>query len=192
MDISSSILYIYVIGIMESADIIIVNKTDGDMIPLALHTKADYSSSLKYIRNKNNNYKHWNRKILCTSSTDNTGFDELYDILMEFYSSRCEQIAGNCQVEENSDKLKTYLDLKRNSQDMYWMWHQFSRQLVYNIEKTYRNSKNNLNSTCSDEMSSVLGAKVVKQTREMEKLIKRKEMTARGAASTLLDIVLKS
>ena len=201
------------IGIMESADIILVNKTDGDLIPLAMHTKADYSSSLKYMRNKNNNYKHWNRRICCTSSKDWTGFDELYDILIEFYESRCDLEPSNSSsggsgnnsnnsINSSSTPSPTrvsYLELKRSSQDMYWMWHQFSRQLVYNIEKTYKNSKkyNNRNNQIqsdgqSDGMESVLGTKIVEKTKIMENLIKNKEITARGAASTLLQIILKN
>ncbi len=39
-------------GIMEMADLILVNKADGDLLPAALRTKADYSGALQLLRRR--------------------------------------------------------------------------------------------------------------------------------------------
>jgi LAO/AO transport system kinase len=54
-------MYIYIRqaskkGIMEAADLLVVNKADGDLLSSAKHTKADYSGAMQFIRQKHINW----------------------------------------------------------------------------------------------------------------------------------------
>ena len=46
-------------GIVEVADLVVVNKADGDLLPAARRIKAEYVSALKLIRSKT---PHWRPK----------------------------------------------------------------------------------------------------------------------------------
>eukprot|EP01035_Chromulina_nebulosa_P017365 gene17365-22913_t len=60
-------------GIMEVADLIIVNKADNELLNAAKHTKADYSGSIQFIRQK---YIWWKTKVLLMSAKTGAGLDE--------------------------------------------------------------------------------------------------------------------
>ena len=47
-------------GIVELADIIVVNKADGDILPAARRIKTEYVSALKLIRTRS---PHWVPKV---------------------------------------------------------------------------------------------------------------------------------
>ena len=50
-------------GIVELADLVVVNKADGDLLPAARRIKAEYVSALKLLRSK---HKVWSPKVrLC-------------------------------------------------------------------------------------------------------------------------------
>jgi LAO/AO transport system kinase len=44
-------------GIIEQADIVLINKCDGDLIPAANRTMSEYTSALKFIRPKSSLWK---------------------------------------------------------------------------------------------------------------------------------------
>ena len=68
-------------GIMEAADIILVNKADGDLMPLAQSTKADYSSALHFVRRKNEN---WGGEVFLMSAKSGFGVDKVLDAIGRF------------------------------------------------------------------------------------------------------------
>lgn len=39
-------------GIVEVADIVVINKSDGDLVPAARRIQTEYTSALKFIRPK--------------------------------------------------------------------------------------------------------------------------------------------
>ena len=47
-------------GIVELADLVIVNKADGDLLPAARRIKAEYVSALKLLRAK---HRVWTPKV---------------------------------------------------------------------------------------------------------------------------------
>ena len=51
-------------GIVELADLIVVNKADGDLLPAARRIAADYTSALKIIHARNRN-KLWRPRVCC-------------------------------------------------------------------------------------------------------------------------------
>jgi len=70
-------------GIMEIADIIVINKADGTNMAKAQTTYNHYANALKLFGQKENG---WNTRILMTSAIDNNGIDELFDLIKEYES----------------------------------------------------------------------------------------------------------
>lgn len=68
-------------GIMEVADIVVVNKADGDLLPAARHSAADIRRALQLVRPK---YMWWQPKVRRVSAISHTGIDTAWDIVQEF------------------------------------------------------------------------------------------------------------
>lgn len=47
-------------GIVELADLVVINKADGDLLPAAQRIKTEYISALRLIRSKS---PHWVPKV---------------------------------------------------------------------------------------------------------------------------------
>ena len=65
-------------GIMEIADLILVNKADGDLRPTAIRTVADYAGALRLLRKRAHDPEGWPR-AMPVSAVDNTGLAEAWD-----------------------------------------------------------------------------------------------------------------
>lgn len=52
-------------GIIEKADLVVVTKSDGDLVAPARRIQAEYTSALKLLRNKS---KTWRPKVRFTKS----------------------------------------------------------------------------------------------------------------------------
>lgn len=97
-------------GIIEKADILIVHKADGDLLPAAKRTQAEYTSAFKLHRstmkiNINQRISTWIPKVCAVSSKKGTGFDILWKYLQEFKANSI----------ESGDWIK-----KRSIQDEKW------------------------------------------------------------------------
>ncbi|AOH55634.1 ATPase/protein kinase [Peribacillus muralis] len=68
-------------GIMELVDGIVVNKADGDNIPLAIRTKSEYSRILHFLQPAT---KGWGGKAYTCSAITGKGIPELWDVLEDF------------------------------------------------------------------------------------------------------------
>jgi LAO/AO transport system kinase len=62
-------------GIMELADLVVVNKADGDLAPAAGRAVADYTNALHLMRPKT---PAWTARVLPASSLVGTGIDEVW------------------------------------------------------------------------------------------------------------------
>ena len=92
-------------GIMEVADLIVVNKADGMLLPAARRTAADYQAAAKFMRAA---HEDWARPpVLLVSAETHDGLDEMWSKIEEF-----RQI-----MTDNG-----YLEAKRKDQAHYWMW----------------------------------------------------------------------
>ncbi len=65
-------------GIMEIADLILVNKADGDLKPAALRTCADYAGALRLMRRRARDPDGF-PAALCVSALTGEGLDEAWD-----------------------------------------------------------------------------------------------------------------
>ncbi len=67
-------------GIMEMADLILVNKADGDLRPAALRTVADYAGALQLLRRRPQDPPGF-PQALAVSALDGTGLDQAWAAL---------------------------------------------------------------------------------------------------------------
>jgi LAO/AO transport system kinase len=103
-------------GIMEAADLVIVNKADGNLLASAKHTKADYSGAMQFIRRK---YHDWGARVLMISAQTGANMDEVEQEINNFHK---------IMVESN------HLHLKRNNQAKKWMLSHFQKNLISAFE----------------------------------------------------------
>jgi LAO/AO transport system kinase len=68
-------------GIMELADLVIVNKADGDLAAAAGRTRADYASAVHLLRPK---WHGWATEVLAVSALAGTGIDEVWAAIERF------------------------------------------------------------------------------------------------------------
>ncbi|THD81605.1 methylmalonyl Co-A mutase-associated GTPase MeaB [Aliigemmobacter aestuarii] len=65
-------------GIMEMADLILVNKADGDLKPAALRTQADYAGALRLLRKRPQDPEGF-PKAMCVSALEEAGLERAWD-----------------------------------------------------------------------------------------------------------------
>ncbi len=67
-------------GIMELADLVVVNKADGDRIPLARRARGDYRHALRMLPPST---EGWETPVLLASATEGTGLAEVWESIEE-------------------------------------------------------------------------------------------------------------
>jgi len=103
-------------GIVEMADLVVVTKCDGDLIPAANRAFQDYRSALHML---NPGSSGWIPKILKTSAHSAEGLDEVWSAITEFHKMMGETGA---------------LDAKRADQATSWMWDEVTSTLLKRIK----------------------------------------------------------
>ena len=91
-------------GIMEMADMLVINKDDGDTIPLAQKAKAQYSNALHLFPLPPSG---WAPAVLTCSALESSGLDEIWNKIGEYRS----------HVNESG-----FFTSRRSSQASYWMY----------------------------------------------------------------------
>merc|ERR1712137_593640 len=104
-------------GIVELADIVVVNKADGDLLPAARRVAAEYTSALKFMPRK---YKCWRPQVGMISSLNGDGLDGLWDLILDF---KTEMI--------NSGEFYA----RRREQREIQMWNQIENQLLIKFKQ---------------------------------------------------------
>lgn len=99
-------------GIMELADMIIVNKADGDMEATARHSASDYLSALKLLHPRS---KHWTVPVKTCSALEKRGVDEIWSGVQEYI-----------QTISSSGELSD----RRATQAKTWMWSEVTEGLI--------------------------------------------------------------
>lgn len=70
-------------GIMELADLVVVNKADGDLAAAAGRTRADYANAVHLLRPK---WSSWSTEVLACSALTGTGIDQVWSEVERFRS----------------------------------------------------------------------------------------------------------
>ena len=97
-------------GIMEVADMIVVNKADGNLKDLARHAVVDYSHAVQLARRKRSSWLPPVKK--CSSTTGD-------DIKMVWE-----------QITKFKNEMRPDIDQKRREQSISWMWTDFNDQII--------------------------------------------------------------
>ena len=63
-------------GVMELADLVVVTKADGELLPLAHHAAADYRNALHLLRNKDD---AWDPEVVLCSALTSEGVADVVD-----------------------------------------------------------------------------------------------------------------
>ena len=108
-------------GIMEHADIIAINKSDGDNIQKSKNAKNLYSNSLSLFPKQNN----WTKKAVCCSAIKSTGIDKIWKLTENYFKI----------MNQNN-----FILLNRAKQQVFWLHKKIKEELGI---KKYNMLKNN-------------------------------------------------
>jgi LAO/AO transport system kinase len=76
-------------GIMEMADVILINKADGDLVPLATRTCSDYASALRLLRARPGDPDGY-PMAMCVSALTGAGLEDAWAAIKALGSARQE------------------------------------------------------------------------------------------------------
>jgi len=99
-------------GIVELADIVVVNKADGDMVAAARHAVAEYRHALALLKPP---VAEWRVPVLSASAVTGAGIAEVWDTLRRH--------------RETMDRLGR-LQARRAEQARAWLWAEIRESLV--------------------------------------------------------------
>ncbi|MEQ1705319.1 MAG: methylmalonyl Co-A mutase-associated GTPase MeaB [Rickettsiales bacterium] len=99
-------------GIVELADLVVVNKADGDLVAGAKRVQGDYKAALRMLHPPSNN---WSPSVLTCSAITNQGIEEIWHKAEEFRNI----------MHETGE-----LEKKRSQQAVSWMWKEIKETLV--------------------------------------------------------------
>uniref|UniRef100_A0A1A8C179 Methylmalonic aciduria (Cobalamin deficiency) cblA type n=1 Tax=Nothobranchius kadleci TaxID=1051664 RepID=A0A1A8C179_NOTKA len=91
-------------GIIERADLVVVTKSDGDLVVPARRIQSEYTSALKLLRR---NSKSWNPEVVRASSHSSEGIPEVWAKMESF---------------RNTVLTSGELQGRRRAQQKVWMW----------------------------------------------------------------------
>src|SRR5690606_19302170 len=99
-------------GLMELADLLVVNKADGEMAAVAGRTAAEYRNALRLLRAPN---PHWTPEVLQCSGLTGQGIPEVWAEIRRYR-----------EVMEAAGALAK----RRAEQARSWLWNELSESLV--------------------------------------------------------------
>jgi len=134
-------------GIIEMADAIVINKTDGDNVKRARNASVEFSRALHLYPPKENG---WIPKVLSCSAIENKGLEEIWDMIFNYISE---------------NKESNYFTAKRQKQNKNWLLQTLDDQLK---QRFYQNKK--VSSTLEKLIDDVVNNKI-SPFRAAEKLL---------------------
>jgi LAO/AO transport system kinase len=106
-------------GIMEMADIILVNKADGDLKPVAMRTRADYAGALRLMRKRPQDPEGF-PKALTVSALEEDGFEDAWAAMLELDGWR---------------RSNGFFDGARSTQARYWFEEDVRMALLAQLDR---------------------------------------------------------
>lgn len=100
-------------GIVELADLMVVNKADGDQLAQARRVRADYSAALRMLHPSNNG--SWQPKVLTCSALHNQGVDAVWQAVQDYAAAM---------------KSSGQWEKRRHMQARAWMWKDIQESLL--------------------------------------------------------------
>ena len=107
-------------GIMELADVIVVNKADGDLLPAARRAVSDHRQAAHLLRPK---HPGWSVPVVAASALRDSGVDDVW-----------------AEIERLDEHLRSdgALDRLRADQAVSWMWAEMRDRLVERFSRDER------------------------------------------------------
>lgn len=99
-------------GIMELADLVIVNKADGDLAAAAARTRGDYASAVHLLRPR---WNAWATEVHACSALHATGIPEVWDAVCRFRAS----VSADGELAD-----------ARSAQSTAWLWSEIGDTLL--------------------------------------------------------------
>jgi LAO/AO transport system kinase len=99
-------------GIMELADLVIVNKADGDLAAAAGRTRADYAGAVHLLRPK---WQAWATEVMSCSALNSSGIDDIWSAVGAFTDA----VTASGELAE-----------ARSTQATAWLWSEISDTLL--------------------------------------------------------------
>lgn len=106
-------------GIMEMADLIVVNKADGELKTTATRTCADYAGALRLLRKREQDPDGF-PKAMMVSAAEERGLDEVWAVLSELSDWR---------------RAQGFWDKTRADQARYWFTEDVKQRLLAQLEE---------------------------------------------------------
>ncbi|MBS0549268.1 MAG: methylmalonyl Co-A mutase-associated GTPase MeaB [Proteobacteria bacterium] len=103
-------------GVIELADLIVVNKADGDLKATARRSAADYQHALRMLRSPT---AGWTPEVTTSSATAGEGVLEVWDIVGRFRAAVGEKGVAR----------------RRGEQARAWMWNEVGESLLAELRK---------------------------------------------------------
>ena len=102
-------------GILELADLVAVNKADGDNLIRARQARQELETAAHFMQRVN---PHWKPPVLCVSALEGTGLQDLWQ-----------------RVRDHRQTLEAHgaLQEKRQRQRLRWMWAMVEEQLLSSL-----------------------------------------------------------
>jgi len=107
-------------GIVELADLVVVNKADGALADLARHTASDYGHALHLLRPRTDG---WAARVLSCSARLGDGIDAVWDAVGEFMATA---------------RSSEGLGRRRGEQAREWLWSEVSETLLERLRSDAR------------------------------------------------------
>jgi LAO/AO transport system kinase len=102
-------------GIMEMADVLIINKDDGDNKAAAKRARTEYTAALHLFPRSASG---WIPKVVTCSSIERSGIAELYDLSQNYF---------------NHITTTGYLSETRNKQAIFWLHQSINERLMSSL-----------------------------------------------------------
>tara|TARA_R110001592_G_scaffold363375_1_gene686374 strand:+ start:18474 stop:19463 length:990 start_codon:yes stop_codon:yes gene_type:complete len=146
-------------GIMELADGLVINKSDGEHKLAAQQTKQHYQNAFHLLKHDG----FWTPPILTCSSLENEGIEDIWDMLKQY-----QEKSKTTHFQDESGQSNNAFSLKRAKQNSNWL-----KSLVHDMleRKLYQNPK--VKTTLPNLKNAVL----------------RNEITPYSAAQQIIDLL---
>ena len=99
-------------GVTELADMVVINKADGELIERARHTAADYQNALQFMRPYT---PEWSVTVKTISAIEGSGIDDIWSAVQKYR-----------EIVIKNDGLKK----RRELQAKEWLWDEVSDALI--------------------------------------------------------------
>ncbi len=103
-------------GIMELADLILINKADDSLLTLADRSAAEYRNALRLLHPR---FANWEVQVLTCSARDGKGIVEAWDVVLKHHA-----------LLETSGQLTQ----QRSRQALNWMWSDVNENLIVALQ----------------------------------------------------------